>query len=70
VITGSFVKFIPRSLATAEIEKRGGRVSESVSTSTTHLLTGAFPGSKLARAEKLGIQIIAETDFLKLISGK
>jgi DNA ligase (NAD+) len=70
VITGSFAKFIPRSLAAAEIEKRGGRVSESVSARTTHLLAGAAPGSKLARAEKLGIQIVAETEFLKLVSGK
>jgi DNA ligase (NAD+) len=70
VITGSFAKFSPRSLAAAEIEKRGGRVSESVSARTTHLLAGAASGSKLARAEKLGISIIAETEFLKLIAGK
>ncbi len=70
VITGSFAKFSPRSLAAAEIEKRGGKVSENVSPRTTHLLAGAAPGSKLARAEKLGISIIAETEFLKLIAGK
>jgi DNA ligase (NAD+) len=70
VITGSFAKFIPRSLAAEEIEKRGGKVSENVNSHTSHLLSGTNPGSKLARAEKLGIQIIAETDFLKLISDK
>ena len=70
VITGSFVKFNPRSLAAAAIEKRGGKVSENVSPRTTHLLAGVAPGSKLARAEKLGISIIAETEFLKIIAGK
>jgi DNA ligase (NAD+) len=70
VITGTFEHFNPRALAAAEIEKRGGRIADSVSSRTSHLLSGANPGSKLARAEKLGIHVIAETEFLKLISGK
>ncbi len=70
VITGSFAKFVPRSLAAAEIEKRGGRVSENVGSRTSFLLSGANPGSKLARAEKLGIPVISEKEFLKLIAGK
>ncbi len=64
VITGSFAKFIPRSLAAEEIEKRGGRVSENVSSRTTHLLAGTSPGSKLAKAQKLGIVIVDESEFL------
>jgi DNA ligase (NAD+) len=67
VITGSFEKFSPRSLAAAEIAKRGGRVAESVSARTTHLLAGANAGSKLAKARELGIKIISEGDFLKLL---
>jgi len=67
VITGSFTAFVPRSLAAEEIEKRGGKVLENVSARATHLLSGANPGSKLARAEKLGIPIVAEGEFLKLI---
>jgi DNA ligase (NAD+) len=70
VITGSFAKFIPRSLAAAEIEKRGGRVSENISSRTTHLLAGTAPGSKLARAEKLGVKIIGEADFLDLLQAR
>jgi len=70
VITGSFAEFVPRSLAAAEIEKRGGKVSENVSTRTSFLLSGANPGSKLARAEKLGIPVMSEKEFLKLIAGK
>ena len=67
VITGTFEKFSPRSLAAEEIEKRGGRVAEGVSSRTTHVLAGASPGSKLAKAEKLSIQIISENEFLKLL---
>ena len=70
VITGSFVKFNPRSLAAAAIEKRGGKVSENVSPRTTHLLAGAAPGSKLARAEKLGVKIVSEADFRHLLQAK
>jgi DNA ligase (NAD+) len=70
VITGSFVKFNPRALAAAEIEKRGGKVSENVSSRTSFLLSGANPGSKLARAEKLGVKIISEADFLDLTRAK
>jgi DNA ligase (NAD+) len=70
VITGSFERFSPRALAAEEIEKRGGKVAESVSARTSHLLAGAHPGSKRGKAEKLGIAIIAESEFLKLISNK
>jgi DNA ligase (NAD+) len=67
VVTGSFARFNPRSLAEAEIEKRGGKVSENVSARTTHLLLGTHPGSKLAKAKKLDVKIVSEDDFLKLI---
>ena len=63
VITGSFEKFSPRSLAAEEIEKRGGKVADNVSARTTHLLAGAHPGSKRAKAEKLGIPIVTESEF-------
>jgi DNA ligase (NAD+) len=70
VITGSFDRFNPRALAAAEIEKRGGKVADTVSSRTAFLLAGAHPGSKLARAEKLGLQIVSEADFLRLLGGK
>ncbi len=65
VITGSFATFNPRSQAADEIRKRGGRVAESVTAHTTHLLVGVHPGSKLAKAEKLGVPIVSEDEFLK-----
>jgi DNA ligase (NAD+) len=64
VITGSFDRFNPRSLAADEIRRRGGRVAESVSARTTHLLAGTNPGSKLARAEKLKVPVVSEKEFL------
>lgn len=67
VITGSFEHFQPRTLAGAEIEKRGGKVSGSVSSKTTHLLAGASSGSKLAKARKLGIPVINEEEFIKML---
>ena len=70
VITGSFANFVPRSLAAVEIEKHGGRVAENVSAHTGFLLAGANPGSKLTRAEKLGIAVVTEGEFLKIIAGK
>lgn len=67
VITGSFQQFQPRSKAAEEIEKRGGKVTGSVSAKTTHLLAGEAAGSKRAKAEKLGIPVINETDFLAML---
>jgi DNA ligase (NAD+) len=68
VITGSFEKFTPRALAAAEIEKRGGKVADNVSARTTHLLAGTHPGSKRAKAEKLGVKIISESEFAALLA--
>ena len=68
VITGSFEKFSPRSLAAQEIEKRGGRVADNVSVRTTHLLAGSHPGSKRAKAEKLGVPIVTESEFVALLA--
>ena len=67
VITGSFKDFDPRSKAAAEIELRGGKVSSAVSSKTTHLLAGEKAGSKLAKAQKLGIAIVDEALFKKML---
>ena len=67
VITGSFENFNPRSLAADEIRGRGGRVAESVTARTTHLLAGSNPGSKLAKAEALGVAVVSEDEFLALL---
>lgn len=69
-ITGSFDNFNPRSLALKEIEKRGGRTVSSVTSKTTHLLAGKGGGSKRAEAERLGVTIVDEAEFLRIIGGK
>ena len=68
VITGSFESFIPRSEAADEIVKRGGKVVNSVSSKTTFVLSGSSPGSKLQKARDLGIPIIDETTFIRMLS--
>lgn len=69
-VTGSFDSFSPRSKALKEIEKRGGRTVSSVTGKTTHLLAGKGGGSKLADAERLGVKIVSEEEFLSLIGIK
>ena len=66
-ITGSFRNFNPRSKALKEIEKRGGRTVSSVTGKTTHLLAGTGGGSKAADAERLGVKIVDEDEFLRMI---
>ena len=67
VITGSFENFQPRSKAAEEIEKRGGKVAGSVSSKTTHLLAGDAAGSKLKKAQDLGVMVIHEPEFLEML---
>jgi len=66
-ITGSFRHFSPRSQAAGEIEKRGGRVSDSISGKTTHLLCGDSPGGKLEKAKNLNIRIVREDEFMEML---
>jgi DNA ligase (NAD+) len=66
VITGTLPN-LSREAATAKIEEAGGKVTGSVSKKTDYLLLGADPGSKLAKAEKLGTEIIDEEAFLALL---
>ena len=69
-ITGSFQHFNPRTKALKEIEKRGGRTVSSVTGKTTHLLSGEGGGSKRAEAERLGVKIVSEDEFLKMLGQK
>ena len=68
-ITGSFKNFNPRTKALKEIEKRGGRTVSSVTSKTTHLLAGEGGGSKRAEAERLGVKIVSEDEFMTLLGG-
>src|SRR4051812_40657810 len=67
VITGT-LPTLSREEATARIEEAGGKVTGSVSKKTDYLLLGAEPGSKLAKAEKLGTEILDEDAFLALLA--
>ncbi|HOC01654.1 MAG TPA: NAD-dependent DNA ligase LigA, partial [Verrucomicrobiota bacterium] len=65
VLTGT-LGTLTREQAAARIEALGGRVSGSVSKKTDFVLAGADPGSKLAKAQKLGVRIIDEAEFRRL----
>lgn len=67
VITGT-LPTMKRTEAADLIEKNGGKVSGSVSSKTNFLLAGEDAGSKLTKAQALGIKIISEEELLKLIS--
>jgi DNA ligase (NAD+) len=67
-VTGSFETFKPRESALEEVKRRGGRITSGVSSKTTHLLAGPGAGSKLDKARRLGVQIVEEADFLKLLA--
>lgn len=67
VVTGSFASFQPRERALELIKQHGGKTASSVSKNTTHLLAGDNAGSKLTKAQSLGIKIISEKEFLEMI---
>ncbi|MFH1608803.1 MAG: NAD-dependent DNA ligase LigA [Patescibacteria group bacterium] len=66
VLTGT-LSSMSRELAKEKILKLGGKVSGSVSKNTSYVLSGENPGSKLTDAQKLGVKIIEEKDFLNMI---
>lgn len=66
VVTGTLDGF-SRATARAAIEERGGKVTGSVSGRTAALVAGASPGSKLAKAESLGVVVLDETKFRRLL---
>lgn len=68
VITGTLS--MPRKDLEELIEKNGGHVSKSVSNKTSYLLLGDSPGSKLKKAESLGINMLSSDDLLKMIQGE
>ena len=66
VITGKLSSFT-RAGAEAVIRGLGGVVGSSVTRKTTYLVTGADPGSKLRKAQALGISVLNEDEFLLLL---
>jgi DNA ligase (NAD+) len=66
-VTGSFAHYSPRELAMEEVKRRGGEVVSGVSSKTTHLLAGSGAGSKLRKAQDLGVCVVSEEEFLQRI---
>lgn len=66
VFTGELER-MGRKEAAKIIENLGGRETKSVSKATSYVVVGANPGSKYEKAQKLGITILSEEDFFKLI---
>ena len=66
VLTGALEKFT-RDEAGEMIESRGGKSSGSVSKKTTYVVAGEAAGSKLRKAQELGIPVLSEDEFLELL---
>ncbi|MCX7879384.1 MAG: NAD-dependent DNA ligase LigA [Ignavibacteria bacterium] len=66
VLTGELQRFT-RSEAKSLIERYGGKVASSVSKKTNYLVVGENPGTKLQNAKELGVNIIDEDKFIKLL---
>ncbi len=67
VLTGTLAS-LEREAAKDKIRALGGSAAESVSKETDYLVVGANPGSKLDKARQLGVKILDEAEFLKLLS--
>jgi len=67
VVTGSLEHFT-RQQAEQAIKEAGGKASGSVSKKTDFVLAGAEPGSKLDKARELGVTVIDERQFMKMLS--
>ncbi len=66
VLTGTLPN-LTREEATERVEAAGGKVTGSVSKKTDYVVAGDDPGSKLAKAEKVGTEVLDEDGLLKLL---
>ena len=68
VITGTLPS-LSRTEATELVERAGGRVTSSVSKATSFVVAGESPGSKLAKAQELGVEVIDEGELRRRVGG-
>lgn len=66
VLTGGLATFT-REEATRAIEERGGKVASSISRKTSHVVVGQNAGSKLDKAQELGVSVLDEDAFIRLL---
>lgn len=67
VLTGK-LESLTRSETEARIKALGGKAGSDVTKKTSYLVVGVDPGSKLAKAQKLGIKVLNEAEFIKLLN--
>ena len=65
-LTGTLQKFT-RQEAGKLVEERGGKAVSSVSKKTTYVVAGENAGSKLTKAQELGIPVLTENEFLEML---
>ena len=66
VLTGTLTRF-DRKTAQSLIEERGGKAAGSVSKKTSYVVAGEAAGSKLRKAEELGIPVLTEDEFARML---
>ena len=69
MVTGSLEGFTRDGVAEV-IAAHGGKASSSVSKKTDYVVVGEAPGSKATKAAELGVRIINEAEFVKLLAGE
>jgi DNA ligase (NAD+) len=69
LFTGS-LETMSRDEAKVRVKEKGGKVASQTSRKVTHVVVGDKPGSKLKKAQELGLMILSEKDFEKLLAGK
>ena len=66
VLTGT-LQTLSRDEAKRRIKENGGNVASAVSSKTNFVVAGENPGSKLDNAEHLGVKVVSEDDFLRML---